>query len=166
MSAKTATQENATERPTGMKRAAMPGGNYVKIAVGTTVRGEMTEAYMTKVEKRNKKGKAIEVERYHFALALSEPCELLVGKKGKEKKQTFASGEIVTLPDHGFLTSTFRRTACEIGGVPYVPNDDTDLKPLVGKFFEITRREDGEIASGEFAGTASALYEVYYGDAK
>lgn len=155
--------KNATEPREGLKRAPMPGGNYVKLAIGMTAKGTMTEARMEVEKRKDKKNKEITKERYHFSLKLAEDTEFLVGKKKQEKKQVFKAGDTVTLPDHGFLTATLRRTACEIASVPYVPNEDTNLTPLVGVYFEITRREDGEISSGEFAGTASALYDVLYG---
>lgn len=154
----------ATEAKPGMKRAPMPGGNYVKMAVGMTCKGVMTEARMEVETKKDKKGKSTEKERYRFSLQLSEDTQFLVGKMKHEEKRVFKQGEVVVLPEHGFLSTTMRRTACEIAGVPYVPNQDTDLKPLVGKAFEITRLEDGEISSGEFAGKSSALYDILYGD--
>lgn len=147
-----------------LKRAPAPGGNFVKLAIGSSVRGVMVEARMELEKRKDKKGKDVSKERYHFSLKLGEATEFLVGKKKQEKKVVFNEGDVVTLPDHGFLTATLRRTACEIAGTPYVPNEDTELSPLLGKFFKIVRREDGEISSGEFAGTASALYDIFYGD--
>jgi hypothetical protein len=145
-----------------MQSAPMPGGNFVKLAVGGKVSGTMDEARMEVQQKKNKKGKAIEKERYIFSLKLDKETVLLVGKKKQEKERTFNEGDVVTLPDHGFLVNTLRRTACKIAGTSYAADQDTDLSPLVGRYFEITRREDGEITSGEFAGTASALYDVQF----
>jgi len=145
-----------------MKSAPMPGGNFVKIPVGGSLAGTIHEARLEIQKLKNKKGKEIERERYIFSLALQKTATLLVGKKKHEKERTFGAGEVVTLPDHGFLTNTLRRTACQLANTPYKADEDTNLAPLVGTYFEITRLEDGEIASGEFAGTASALYDVKY----
>lgn len=159
------TQEQApVQKPanSGYKSAPTPGGNFVKIAIGSSVEGLMVAATMEIEKKKGKKGKIEEKERYHFALALAGDTTLLVGKKKQEKERVFMADEIVVLPDHGYLTSVMRRTACEIGGVPFNDEADTDLKPLVGISFLITRLPDGEISSGQFSGTASALYDVKY----
>lgn len=149
----------------GYKNAPAPGGNYVKIAVGMTVNGVMKRAEMEIEKRKNKKGKETEKERYHFSLELTKAVKLLVGKKNHEAEKEFAAGDVVTLPDHGYLTSVMRRTACEIAGTSFDDKEDTDLKPLVGMDFEITRLPDGKISSGEFVGVASALYDVKYREA-
>ncbi len=150
------------ETVSGYKPAPTPGGNYVKVAVGSFVAGTMTTAAMEIEQVKGKKGKASSKERYTFALKLKDDTTLIVGKKKAEKEHLFQAGDIVTLPDHGYLTSVMRRTACEIKNVPFDDEADTDLSPLVGVDFLITRLPDGEIGSGPFAGTASALYDVKY----
>ncbi len=152
-----------TQPKEGLKRAPSPGGNFVKLAVGMSVHGTMVEARMEIEKKKDKKGKITDKERYHFSLKLAGDSTFIVGKVKHEKEQAFNEGDVVTIPDHGYLVTTLRRTACEIAGKPYVPNEDTDLTPLVGQYFEITRREDGEISSGEWAGKSSALYDIFYG---
>lgn len=162
---KTQDQETQTPVPSNLKPAPAPGGNFVKMKVGMTCTGTMESARMEVEKKKDKKNKVVEKDRYHFALKLDKDTAFMVGRKKKETEQLFRAGQTVILPEHGFLISTLRRTACEIKAVPYVPNEDTDLTPLVGKYFQVTRREDGEITGGEFAGTASALYDIHYGDA-
>lgn len=151
-------------RETGYKSAPTPGGNFIKLGVGMFVEGIMKQASM-EVESRKVKGKNQEKDRYHFGLELLNDTELLVGKVGKEQKKMFEAGTVVLLPDHGFLTTTFCRTACELAGVPFDKEKDTDLKPLLGVQFLVLRLEDGEISSGPFAGKASALYDVKYKEA-
>ena len=155
-------QDPKTQDVTGYKAAPVPGGNFVKVAVGSSVEGTMVAASMEIEQIKGKKGKAGEKERYHFALALSQQTTLLVGKKKQEKERVFEADTVVVLPDHGYLTSVMRRTACEIAGIAFNDEADTDLKPLVGIDFLITRLPDGEISSGQFSGTASALYDVKY----
>lgn len=155
-------QETKPQTEKQLKQAPMPGGNFVKVPIGTVIEGTITAARMEMQEVRGKKAKGQTKERYHFDIALAHDAKLLVGKKKNEKEKEFKRGEIVTLPDHGYLTSVFRRTACEIAGVPFNDEADTDLKPLEGVYFRIERLEDGEITSGQFSGTASALYDVRY----
>jgi len=145
----------------GYKSAPTPGGNFIKLGVGMSVKGEVTSAVM-EIEKRKVKGKEVSKERYHFVLKLDDDTEVLVGKAKQEKPRKFEAGTEVILPEHGFLTTTMRRTACEIAGVAFDVEKDTDLSPLVGASFIIERLEDGEISSGPFAGKASALYDVKY----
>lgn len=146
---------------TGYKSAPTPGGNFVKLGVGMSVKGEIVSANM-EIEKRKVKGKDQSKERFHFVMKLDEDTEVLVGKSKHEKPHTFEAGTEVILPEHGFLTTTMRRTACEIAGVSFNVEEDTNLAPLVGASFIIERLEDGEISSGPFAGKASALYDVKY----
>jgi len=165
MAQKTAPQPQAPKTENlndGYKAAPTPGGNFVKLAIGADVKGTMVTASMEMEEIRGKKNKGQKKERYTFSLKLEEDTVLLVGKKKQEKERQFQAGDVVTLPDHGYLTSVMRRTACELANVPFDDEADTDLKPLVGVDFIITRLPDGEIASGQFAGTASALYDVKY----
>ncbi len=153
-----------------MNIAPMPTlGSFVKLSVGMTIKGDMTEAsFEVEKKEKNVKGKKVMVEkdRYHFKLALSEDTELLVGPKKQTVKKMFRAGEIVTLPEHGFLVSALRRTSCEVGGKTYNVDEETDLKPLIGLYFEITRDEDKDIQKGEFKGVASATYDVQYSTSK
>ncbi len=144
------------------KQAPQPGGNFVKVAVGSSVEGIMDSARMEIEQVKGKKGKSATKERYHFAIKLASDTKLLVGKKKQEKERLFQAGDVVVMPDHGYLTSVMRRTACEIAGKSFNDEEDTDLSPLVGASFLITRLPDGEISSGQFSGTASALYDVKY----
>ncbi len=135
---------------------------FVKLAVGTTVKGTITQASYELEKQKNKKGRMIEKDRYHFSMLLADDVQLIVGNKKTAKNADFKAGQTVSLPEHGFLISAMRRTACELAGVPYNDEADTDLGTLVGVYFEITRQEDKEISKGEFAGTASAIYDVQY----
>lgn len=146
------------------KNAPTPGGNFVQLAIGAVVEGTMTGARMEVEEMKGKKNKGQKAERYYFEIALSQPTKLLVGSimKKTQKEKEFQAGEIVTLPDHGYLISTMRRTACEMKNTAFDQDAETDLSVLVGKEFRIERLEDGEISSGKFAGKASALYDVKY----
>lgn len=160
---KTQAPAPVTQTQRTYKTAPTPGGNFVKIAIGSSVEGIMDSATMEIEQVKTRKGKAPATkERYHFAIKLDKDTTLMVGKKGKEKERVFQAGEVVVLPDHGYLTSVMRRTACEIAGTSFDNEADTDLKPLVGCAFLITRLPDGEISSGQFSGTASALYDVQY----
>lgn len=143
------------------KSAPTPGGNFIKLAVGMSVEGVLESATM-ETEKRKIKGKVHEKDRYHFALKLDRDTTVLVGKAKHESEKEFPAGSVVILPEHGFLITTLKRTACEIAGKAYSDEEPVDLSVLVGAAFKITRLEDGEIASGPFAGKASALYDVKY----
>lgn len=145
----------------GYKSAPTPGGNFIKLAVGMSVKGVITNA-SREIEKRKVKGKEVSKERYHFVMKLDDDTEVLVGKVKHETPKTFEAGSEIILPEHGFLTTTMQRTACEIAGVPFDVEKDTDLSHLIGVSFAIERLEDGEISSGPFAGKASALYDVKY----
>lgn len=161
---KTLEKQTAEPKTTnqGYKSAPTPGGNFVKLAIGGSVEGTMVAAKMELEEVKGKKNKGQKKERYHFSIALAHETTLLVGKKKQEKERVFEADEVVTLPDHGYLTSVLRRTACEIANINFDDEADTDLKPLVGVDFLITRLPDGEISSGQFSGTASALYDIKY----
>lgn len=154
--------KNATQR--NWKSAPTPGGNFVQLPISAVVEGTMTGARMEMEEMKGKKNKGQKKERYYFEIALAQPTKLLVGSilKKTQKEKQFQAGEIVTLPDHGYLISTMRRTACEIKNVSFDQDSETDLSVLVGKEFRIERLEDGEISSGQFAGKPSALYDVKY----
>lgn len=156
--------KNATvEKRNELRSAPMPMmAAFVKLAVGTVITGTLKSATFELEKKKNKKGKMVEKDRYHFVLELAEDTELLVGPKAKTVKKLFAAGSEVTLPEHGILISAMRRTACELGKVPFNVESDTDLRPIEGVYFEITREDDREIPKGEFAGTMSAVYDVKY----
>lgn len=161
---KTMEKETTAQAPAsdGYKSAPTPGGNFVKLPMGGTVEGKMVQAEFEIETVKGKKGKESTKEKYKFGIELAGDTTLVVGKKKNPKDRLFQAGDVVILPDHGYLTSVMRRTACAIKGVPFVDKEDTDLKPLLGCFFIITRLEDGEIAAGPYAGTVSALYDVKY----
>ncbi len=146
-----------------LKPAPMPMMSaFVKLPIGTIVRGTLTQASYEVEKLKSKKGKVLEKDRYHFSMLLADDVTLIVGPKKSPKNVDFHAGQTVSLPEHGFLISAMRRTACEIAGVAYNEEDDTNLGPLVGVYFEITRQDDKEITKGEFSGTASAIYDVQY----
>lgn len=153
--------KNQTQNAEGFKAAPAPGGNFVKMSIGGSLRGTMESASM-EIEEKKVKGKMQKKERYHFAIRLAEDTTLLTGKMKQEKERVFEAGAVVVLPDHGYLTSVMRRTACEIEGISFDVEKETNLKPLVGCDFLIARMPDGEISAGQFAGRASALYDVKY----
>ncbi len=146
-----------------MRPAPMPQmAAFVKLQIGVPVQGIMREARCEIEKVKLKKGKKIEKERYYFRLELTEDATLLTGPKKATKETLFKAGQMVTLPEHGFLTSAMRRIACELEGKPFNDEEDTHLKVLEAHYFEIVRQEDREITKGDYKGTASAIYDVQY----
>jgi hypothetical protein len=146
-----------------LKSAPMPAmASFIKLREGDLVCGTMKEVEIKVEQQKKRGGKTEERERYYFRIALARDTEVAVGPKKALKNQMFKAGELVTLPDHGFLVSALGRTAFELDGKVFNGEETPPWKKLEGVYFEILCMPSKKITKGDYKGTDSYIYDVKY----